>query len=126
MSLSWEISHPEKLVIVVGEGDVTLADVEVYLDAIVTADAMPYAKLFDATRLVPRHDDHDVMMLAARINAYVETLKGGPLAFVSTNAATRETISRYINLANKAERPVDIFKSRDEARAWLATQPRGD
>ncbi len=125
MPIRWEILHPEKLVLVVGEGEVTLKDVEVYLDAIVTAGAMPYGKLFDATDVVPRYGDHDVMMLGARINAYIDTLKGGALAFVSTNRPTREIIERYINLANKAERPTAIFGSVDEAKAWLATQ-RGD
>jgi hypothetical protein len=122
MPIRWEILHPEKLVLVMGEGDVTLTDVEAYLDAIVTAGAMPYGKLFDATNLVPRYGDHDVMMLGARINAYVDTVKGGALAFVSTNLQTREIIARYLNLANKAERPTAIFGSVDEAKTWLAAQ----
>ena len=123
MPLRWEISHADKLIVIVGESVVTLKDVEVYLDDIVTADAMPYGKLFDASKLVPQHDDHDLMMLGARMSAYSSTLKGGPLAFVSTNQATRETIERYINLS-KANRPVAIFKTAAEARAWIEAQPR--
>ncbi|MBS0537788.1 MAG: hypothetical protein JSR47_03465 [Proteobacteria bacterium] len=122
MPLRWEILHPQKLVIVIGEGDVTLKDVEVYLDAIVTAGAMPYGKLFDATDLIPKYGDHDVMMLGARISAYIDTLKGGALAFVSTNPATRDIIERYLNLANKAPRATKIFGTVDEAKDWLAAQ----
>ena len=125
MPLRWEINHPEQLVVVIGEGDVTLKDVEVYLDAIVTAGAMPYGKLFDATNLIPKYGDHDVMMLGARINAYIATLEGGALAFVSTNQATREIIERYLNLADKAPRATAIFGSVDEAKTWLAAQRKG-
>jgi hypothetical protein len=121
MPLRWEISHADRLVLIIGEGVVTLKDVEAYLDDIVTADAMSYGKLFDAAKVVPEHDDHDLMMLGARMSAYSTTLKGGPLAFVSTNEATRETIARYINLS-KASRPVAIFKTFPEARAWIGAQ----
>jgi hypothetical protein len=123
MPLRWEISYADKLVVVIGTGEVGLKDVEIYLDDIVTAGAMPYAKIFDATDLIPKHDDHDIMMLGARISAYSGTLKRGPLAFVSTNPATRETIERYLNLS-KADRPVAIFKTIAEARAWIDAQPK--
>src|ERR1700755_3486819 len=123
MPLRWEISHADKLVVVIGKGDVRLKDVEIYLDDIVTAGAMPYAKIFDATDLIPKHDDHDIMMLGARVSAYAGTLKGGPLVFVSTNPATREPIERYLNLS-KADRPVAIFKTIAEARAWVDAQPK--
>ena len=124
MPLRWEISHADKLIVIIGTGDVTLKDVEVYLDDIVTADAMPYGKIFDATDVIPKHNDHDIMMLGARISAYTGTLKGGPLAFVSTNQATRNTIDRYINLSANAERPAAVFATRKQARAWIDAQPK--
>ncbi len=124
MPLRWEISHADKLIVIIGTGDVTLKDVEVYLDDIVTAGAMPYAKIFDATDVIPKHNDHDIMMLGARISAYTGTLKGGPLAFVSTSQVTRNTIDRYINLSAKAERPAAVFATRKQARAWIDAQPK--
>jgi hypothetical protein len=124
MPLNWEISHADKLIVIVGTGDVTLKDVEVYLDDIVTAGGMPYAKIFDATDMVPKHDDHDIMMLGARMSAYTDSLKGGPLAFVSTSEAARETIDRYINLTARADRPTAVFRTRDRARAWIEAQPK--
>jgi len=122
MPLHWEISHADELIVIVGTGDVMLKDVEVYLDDIVTAGGMPYAKIFDATDLIFKHDDHDIMMLGARISAYTGSLKGGPLAFVSTNEATRTSIDRYINLAARAERPTAVFQTRGQARAWIDAQ----
>ena len=123
MPLRWDIDHPEKLVRVTGEGTVTLKDVELYLDQIVTAGAMPYAKLFDAIKVDPKYDDHDLMMLGARMSAYRATLKSGPLAFVVAGGPTYEAIQRYINLT-PAERAVAVFPTVDKARAWLEAQAK--
>ena len=72
---------------------------------------------------IPRASDDDVMMLGARMRAYVATLPGGPLAFVVTTRLAREFIDRYLNLA-AAPRPVSIFRTAEEARRWLDAQPR--
>ena len=123
MAIRWEALPPEKLLLVTGEGTVTLKEVEVYLDEIVMAGAMPYAKLFDATKVDPKYDNHDIMMLGARMSAYRATLKGGPLAFVVTGGPTYEAIRRYINLT-PAERAVAVFTTVPQARGWLDAQPK--
>jgi hypothetical protein len=118
MPIRWQISHDERLVTVKAEGRVTLGDVESYLDALITGDAMPYAKLFDATGIDPSYDDHDMMMLGARMRAYASRFEGGPLAFVANSDPVRNTIDRYLNLAS-ADRPSATFDTVAEARAWL-------
>lgn len=118
MPIRWAISHEKRLVVAATEGIVTLKDVEAYLDAIVVADAMPYAKLFDASDVDPRASDDDVMALGARMRAYVATLPGGPLAFVVKTPVAREFVERYLNLT-AATRPVGIFQTDGEARRWL-------
>src|SRR5471030_113301 len=123
MPIRWEVDHAQKILRITGEGTVGLKDVEVYLDQIVTAGAMPYAKLFDATKVDPKYDDHDIMMLGARMSAYSATMKGGPLAFVVTGGPTHEAVHRYINLT-PAERAVAVFTTEPEARAWLDAQPK--
>ena len=42
---------------VIAEGEVTLRQAEEYLDAVVVADAMPYAKLVDCTNMVTHASD---------------------------------------------------------------------
>jgi hypothetical protein len=122
MPIRWTISHDQRFVSVKTEGLVTLKDIEAYLDALVVADAMPYAKLFDASDIDPQGSDHDVLMLGARMSAYAKTLPGGPLAFVVTTQIAREFVDRYLNLAS-APRPVNIFRTAQEARRWLDAQP---
>ena len=101
----------------------TLKDVEAYLDDLVVNDAMPFAKLFDASNLVPATGDHELLMLGARIRAYAQTMDSGPIAFVVRTAEARQIIDRYINLA-QANRPAGVFFAVEDARQWLAKQPR--
>jgi hypothetical protein len=123
MPIRWTISDEERLVVATTEGVVTLKDLAAYLDALVVAEAMPYAKLFDASDIDPQATDHDVMMLGARMRAYVATWPAGPLAFVVTTRVARDFVDRFLNLA-AAARPVNIFQTADEARRWLDAQPR--
>jgi hypothetical protein len=124
MPLHWDISHADRLVTVRAEGVISLREMEAYLDALITSDAMPYAKLFDASKIEPDYTDHDMMMLGARIRAYVSVVKGGPLAFVASSREQREAIAHYLRLAAVEDRPVAVFRVVDEARAWLVGQLR--
>lgn len=121
MPLRWEILHPQKLVHIVAEGPVTLEEMEAHFDAILVADAMPYAKLFDATRAEPIYSDDDVMTMGARLSAYTATVASGPLAVVGLSEAVEITYRRFINVS-PSKRPTRLFKTEAEARAWLATQ----
>ncbi len=121
MPLRWEILHPQKLVHIVAEGAVTREELEEHFDAIVVADAMPYAKLFDATLAEPAYDDHDVMMMGARLSAYTSSLQAGPLAVVGLGDAVETAYRRFINMS-PSRRPTALFKTEAEARTWLAAQ----
>ena len=119
MPLKWSIDHAKRMVTVRAEGEVTLTQAEEYLDAVVVADAMPYAKLVDCTHMVTHATDDEMMELAARIRAYATVFKGGPLCFVVTTPQMLDYTRRYINLG-EADRPVEICKTVAEAEAWLA------
>jgi hypothetical protein len=122
MPLDWKISHADRLVTMTAAGQVTLKDAEAYLDAIVVAGAMPYAKLVDCSGMFTEVTDEEMMMLGARMQAYVTTLQGGPLAFVVTRPDVRDYVLRYLNLSTGAKRPVEIFENADAARRWLDGQ----
>jgi hypothetical protein len=119
MPLRWEILHPQKLVHIVAEGPVTLKEMEDHFDAIMVADAMPYAKLFDATRAEPLYTDADVLMMGARLSAYTSTVASGPLAVVGTDEMVQSAFKRFVNIS-PSKRPAELFKTEAAARAWLA------
>ena len=127
MPLRWKISHDERLVTVTTEGPITLRDVEAYFDAVVVADAQPYAKLFDATGMVAELSDDDMMAIGARMSAYVhgQGQPGGPAAFVVTTDLARDFIERYLNLMPSSRKAL-ICQNVDEARRWLEEQMRSE
>lgn len=123
MPLRWEILHPQKFVHIVAEGPVTLKEMEDHFDAIYIADAMPYAKLFDATTAEPIYSDEDVMTMGARLSAYTATVGSGPLAVIGLSDEIETTFRRFINVS-PSKRPAALFKTEAEARAWLADKAR--
>jgi len=121
MPLRWEILHSQKLIHIVADGVVTLKDMEEHFDALVVANALPYAKLFDAMRVAPVYDDHDVMMLGARLSAYTATSGSGPLAVFGEGQALKTVFKRFVNVS-PSQRPAMLFKTEAEARTWLAAK----
>jgi len=119
MPLKWEISHAERRVTITAEGFIPVEEVEEYYDAIVTANALSCARLFDAGGLDDKHArDEDFMRLGACMSAYAGQLKFGPIAFVITSPSVRNVIRRCLNLA-PADRPMKIFSSVPRAKVRL-------
>jgi hypothetical protein len=119
MPLRWKILHSQKLVHIVAEGPVTREEIEEHFDAIMVADAMPYAKLFDASRAEPVYGDDDVMLMGARLSAYTSAVEAGPLAVVGLSDEVETAFLRFINVS-PSKRPAALFETETEARAWLA------
>ena len=103
------------------EGEISLTDIEDFTDAVMVQNAMPYRKLFDGRGAFGKYDDHDMMMLAARVSAYAAVERRGALAIVPSPEYF-EMASRFINLA-KSGRPARVFLDPDEALLWLEAQP---
>ena len=112
--------HARRMVVMTAEGEVTLDQAEAYLDAIVVADAMPYAKLVDCTAMITDATDDEMMQLA-RHPGICRRMQGGPLCFVVATPEMLDYTRRYINLST-SNRPVQICKTVAEAKAWLAKQ----
>lgn len=122
MPVRLEILEPQRLIIANGRGTVTVADLERYLDDIYVANLLSYAKLVDLSEGEIRLTDNDLMMLGARIRAYVESGQVfGPLAIV-VRSTDREVAQLYRALAG-ADRPARVFTNPLLARRWLNTHP---
>jgi hypothetical protein len=121
MSIEYEIDHAKRLVVVVCHGEVGRLDIEEYLDKVVVADALPYAKIFDTTNATAALDDADMMALGARIRAYDGISEMGPLAIVAAAVEAENRARQFAALAG-ANRPVEIFRTVAAAERWLEAQ----
>lgn len=118
MPVEYSIDHDKKIVTVRAHGAVVLKEILDYFDAVTVQDAAAYPKLFDARDAVPRLSDDDVMTLGARVSAYAAFDPRGPVAAIATTAAASAILQRFMNLGT-ADRPMRLFTSVEEARAWL-------
>lgn len=126
MAISFKIDHAARHVEALAEGDVTLKDIEDFLDALVVQGAIPYRKLFDGRRSIAKYVDlnAELMSLAARISAYATHLeRRGALAIVAGDLHSQELAARFLNLGKPSGRPGRAFLDEREARRWLAEQP---
>ena len=120
--ITWTIDHDRRLLTAVCQGNVTLLDLEEYLDAVVVAGSMPYRKLFDGTRGDSTLTDEEMMLLGARIRAYHTEGVMGPLAIVVVTEHTHG-LARLFGALAAADRPIRIFRDARAARRWLEAQP---
>jgi len=121
MPIRFTIDHAKRFVHARAEDEISLTDIEEFTDAVMVENAMPYRKLFDGRGAFGKYDDHDLMMLAARISAYAAVEKRGALAIVPSPDYF-ELASRFINLG-KSGRPAQVFLDPDDALRWLEAQP---
>jgi hypothetical protein len=120
MPVRYTIDPSTRFVHAVAEDEVTLDDIETFLDAVVVAEALPYRKLFDGRTAYGKYTDSDLMQLAARISAYAAVEKRGPTAIVPSRDYY-ELAARFINLNKNG--PARVFLDVEEARRWLDAQP---
>jgi hypothetical protein len=118
LPVDYQIDHERRFVTARAHGAVVLNDILDYFDALVVQDAMAYPKLFDARDAEPDFSDDDVMVLGARVSAYAVYDPRGPVAAVATRPKAYELLQRFMNLGG-ADRPMRIFTSIEQARAWL-------
>lgn len=123
LGVNVRILHAHKLVEIVMDGPVALKDMEEHFDKIVLENAMGYAKLVDCTRAQPVYDEHDVLMMGARLSAYAATMDSGPLAVFGSSHEVNVAFARFVNMS-PSKRQAGLFKTEGKARAWLAAQLR--
>jgi hypothetical protein len=125
MPVNWTISHPDRLIVAVAEGTVTLQEIEQYLDGVITSNALAYRKIFDVTETMIHPPDEDMMILGARIRAYPAFGRFGALAIVASSERSRWMARLYTELA-EVDRPIKIFRNREAAKKWLDSLPHVD
>jgi len=116
--LHWTIDHDLRLVAVRVDGDLTLAHVHEYLDALVAANAMPYGKLFDVSGPSGRLTLEELRTLGAQMREYGRGGTVGPLALV-VDSSSHWSAATFADAAGR-HRPINVFRDREAAMRWLA------
>ncbi len=127
MSLVWTIEPEKRLMTAVAEGDVTHADMDAFLDAMAAGGAISFRKFFDGRLGDTAMSPEDVLALGVRVRGYQQMERElGALAIVIP-LDKMELVSRVVGILAIADRPMRVFTSSAEARAWIdgqASAPR--
>ena len=121
MPLHWTIDHDERLVMAVAEGNLSTSDVEQYLEQVVAEAAMPYRKIFDVSSPGVSLALQEMQALGRSMRRFTKDGAMGPLALV-VGGHSHLQAAIFADGAG-VHRPVQIFKTRQEAERWLGIQP---
>jgi hypothetical protein len=122
MPVHWTVSHPQRLVVAVAKGDVTVADIEQYFAGVNSEGGMSYRKIFEMTHTPKALSEENLRALGQRVLFYAQHGQIGPVAIV---AASDESYAQARIFADAApvSRPLQIFRELHAARQWLDAQP---
>ena len=121
MPIQIEIFHPDRIIVIIGRGNVTLKEYGEMVAEVVKAGVVHYRKIIDAAGAESTTIDKEVLMaFDAQIRSQPEGRPRGPLALVVDRQ--RGDLARVFK-AMSTDRPIEVFGSIHEARAWLRTQP---
>ena len=119
MPIYVSVYHLDKTIIGKTEGEVTLADIEGYLNDIIKARAVSYRKIFDATSGTSALTPQDVETLRETLAEFTRTRRDvGPFAVV-TGGDRNGRMANICQTATTADRPMRVFSDIHSARRWL-------
>ena len=121
MPLQWTIDVENRFMTAVATGDVTRAEVDGFLDAVMANKALGYRKLFDAGRADTSMDPGDLVALGTRMRSMHFEGAMGPLALVAP-AGQGEPLERLFGMIAAADRPMRLFRKVGRARLWIEEQ----
>src|ERR1044071_1391759 len=122
MALYWTIDSRRRIVELVADGDVSMADAMAFFDAVEGAQALAYNKLLDGTGGRVAMTPDDILAIVVRIRGLHALGATGALAVAAT-AEQAQRIARLLGAAAVADRPRKIFEAVKLARRWLEAQP---
>ena len=117
MTIHVDISDLDRLVIAVGLGEITPDDIIELAREFLKTGRQHYGKIIDTTAATSPIDDDRMAAIAAFLRADPSAGARGPLAFV-VDSKRGELPQKFAELT-AGERPVKIFNTLREARAWV-------
>lgn len=117
MSIQVEIHHPDRIVVAVARGEITLQDLVRALAEFAKSGAFHYRKIFDVTGAKPAMTKEEVVGFIEHVRKQPRDKPLGLIAFVA-DPKGNEFARLFAEMVGN-ERPVQIFRSIHEARRWL-------
>jgi hypothetical protein len=122
MPIQLEVFHPDRILVGIGRGNVTLREYGEFVAEVVKANLMHYRKIIDATGADSAVIDKDVLLaFDEQMRSFSKGRKRGPLALVVDRK--RGDLARTFKALASPDRPVEVFGSIHDARKWLRQQP---
>src|SRR5471030_40879 len=119
-----DVFHFDRLVVAIGSGEVTMPEYGKFVGDLVQQGLMHYRKIIDVTRADSSAIDAQVLLaFDARLREYSKTRRG-PLAIVGKRDGGEG--AHEFKMMTSAERPVEVFRSIHDARAWVMRHPVGE
>jgi hypothetical protein len=118
MSLSWCISHPSRLVLVVAKGEFQPHEFGRLLEGIDAAKASPYRKIIDVTGLTTKFTADVLGSFASTVRQREEGRTVGPVAIVAGSPQSHAQATQFAEQA-RLSRLIHVFQQQSEARQWL-------
>ena len=117
MPLQMDISPLHRLVVIIARGEITSDEIGANTKALVEANVPGYAKIIDVSQAKSALTREQVEKVAALLRGPADDTSRGPVAFVIN--PDREGFANVFADITKGERPIQLFRSLHEARAWL-------
>jgi hypothetical protein len=122
MPIHLEIYHPDRIVVGVARGEVTLAEFGGFVRDLAQAGVLHYRKIIDVTAAKSSTVGKDELLAAdSQLRGLNRKGPRGPLALVTD--ANRGELAQAFKALSADDRPVEVFRSIHQARKWLAQFP---
>lgn len=116
MSLRLDISPIDRLVMIVAAGQLTAEEIAATIKALIEANVPAYDKIVDVSQATSELTREQVIRIATLLRG-PEDERRGAVAFVI--APARIGAANLLADLTSGERPIQLFRSIHQARAWL-------
>lgn len=120
MPITLTIDPLARLVLGVGSGDITLADLATFTRDVVQAGLIHYSKLIDIAHCTATFTPEELAAFVRAVRELPVATPRGPLAFVVH--PDRDRLARAFAGLDIDGRPAQVFNSIHDARKWLRDQ----
>jgi hypothetical protein len=113
------IAHSVRAVFTTAVGIVELADLLAHIQAKAVAGVLSYSELFDARKIVLDLSIPELFIIASEMRKATAGKPSAKIAVVVSSGFLHGLARSYAHIAISDGQIVEVFKSYDEAHAWL-------